>query len=136
MSQYLKGMDTVMVNLNREIAKIEGRSMKGLIESAMLIRNDMDKTPPLVPIDTGNLRHSWISTPLRVGSKFGLLIGFTANYATFVHEMRTQLPRVVKNGKVVQGWHRSNSGPKFFESALFRNKENILKIIQENARIK
>ena len=54
----LLGMRTVMDNLNRELLKIKARSMKGLIESAIIIRRDMEKTPPLIPLDTGNLRAS------------------------------------------------------------------------------
>ena len=55
----IKGFDKVMANLNREIQLIKGRSMKGLIMAAKLIRDDTEKTPPLTPLDLGNLRASW-----------------------------------------------------------------------------
>ena len=58
-TRKLTGVDQVIKNLNKEIVKIKGLSMKGLIQSAVLIRRDMDKTPPLIPIDLGNLRASW-----------------------------------------------------------------------------
>lgn len=58
----LKGVEKVMKNLNREIKGIKNRSMKGLIESAILIRRDMEVSPPLIPVDTGNLRASWFVT--------------------------------------------------------------------------
>ena len=125
----LLGMRTVMNNLNREILKIKAKSMKGLIESAIIIRRDMEKTPPLVPLDTGNLRASWFTSPIKVEGMVGLLIGFNANYAIFVHEM------VDKEAGTIN-WNRPGSGPKFFEQALTRNEKLILQTIRDNAYIK
>jgi len=125
----LKGMDIVLSNLNKEIKAIEGRTMKGLIQGAIIIHTDMEKTPPLIPIDTGNLRASWFTSTFREGRKFGLTIGFGANYALFVHEM-------VDKGSKKINWSRPNSGPKFFEASLKRNKDLVLKEIADNAAIK
>jgi len=125
----VKGMDIILSNLNKEIKAIEGRSMKGLIRAAIVIRADMEKTPPLIPIDTGNLRASWFTTTFREGTKFGLTIGFSANYALFVHEM-------IDKGSKVINWSRPNSGPKFFEASLKRNRDLVLKEIADNIQIK
>jgi hypothetical protein len=130
----IKGFDKVKNNLNKEIKGIKGRTMKGLIESAIIVRVDMDKTPPLIPIDTGNLRASWFTVQLRTLKGIGLIMGFSANYAVLVHE------RVegAKWGDGVVGkvdWNRDGSGPKFLQASLFRNAPLILKTIQENARI-
>ena len=126
----LQGMKAVITKLNAEILKIEARSMKGLIEASIIIRRDMEKTPPLVPVgETGNLRASWFTSPIKVTGMPGLLIGFNANYAIFVHEM------VDKEGKKIN-WNRPGSGPKFFEAALSRNAKLILQTIQKNAYIK
>jgi len=124
----IKGMDIVLSNLNKEIKAIEGRSMQGLIRAAIILRADMDTTPPLIPIDTGNLRSSWFTTNFRQGTMFGLTMGFSANYAVFVHEM-------VDKGSKVINWSRPDSGPKFFEASLKRNKERILQEIADNATI-
>jgi hypothetical protein len=128
---YLKGVDTVMANLNKEIQAIEGRSMKGLIESANLIRYSMDKDEPKIPVDTDNLRGSWFANPMRLLSKMFVRMGFTANYAAYVHEMIGP----TKTGKKIN-WNRTGSGPKFFEASIKRNKEKILKTIRDSARIK
>jgi len=126
----VKGLDIVLKNLDKEIKAMENRSMTGLIKAAAFIRNDMDKTPPLIPIGrTGNLRGSWTSWPYRDEKTFGIVIGFTANYAVFVHEM-------VDDAEKRINWSRPNSGPKFFQSALERNHDPILKIIGDNAQIK
>ena len=49
----------INANLNRELEKIKHRCNKGLIEAAVAIRRDMEITPPLIPIDYGNLKASW-----------------------------------------------------------------------------
>lgn len=137
----IKGMDIVLRNLNREIKAIEGRSMKGLINSAIIIRRDMDKTPPLIPVDTGNLRSSWFTTPFHLLGQIGIMMGFSANYALWVHEMLGMNPK--------EGWRygpgpnkkrwftpRRGAGPKFFEASIKRNKDKILQTIRDNAKIK
>lgn len=127
------GLAEVGKNLNREIEKIKGRTMKGLILSAILIRIDMDKTPPLIPIavDSGNLRQSWFTSPFYKGNGFGLHIGFSANYALFVHEM---IDEEGTGSKI--NWNRPRSGPKFLEQSLKRNQKEILQIIAKHSKIK
>jgi hypothetical protein len=56
---YLKGMDNVMSNLNKEIEGIKNRSMRGLIMAAAFIRQETEHTEPFTPVDFGNLRASW-----------------------------------------------------------------------------
>ena len=53
------GFAVVMANLNVELEKIKNRTTKGLILSAIEVRRDMEGTPPLIPLDYGNLRASW-----------------------------------------------------------------------------
>jgi len=168
----IKGFDEVMHNLNTEIQKIEGRTMEGLIRAAATIRKDMDKTPPLIPVDTGNMRASWFvvtakgnqenapvfkntttkklallnssynaavsesESLVKASSKENpfLIMGFGANYTMPVHEMYVGGSKNVK-GEV--GWGRKSlAGPKFFESAVKRNKDKVLKIIADKAKIK
>lgn len=130
----IKGFDTVIRNLNKEIKGIKGRSMKGLIESAVIIRRDMDKTPPKIPVDTGNLRASWFTFPVRALGGVGLIMGFSANYALVVHERVEGAPWGDGTvGKI--DWNRSGSGPKFLQASLFRNAPLVLATIQKNARV-
>lgn len=53
------GLHTVLSNLNKEIAGIKGRTLKGLIRAQIQIRRDMDKVSPTIPVDKGNLRASY-----------------------------------------------------------------------------
>jgi hypothetical protein len=126
----IKGMDIMLSNLNKEIKNIEGRIMKGLIESAIIIRRSMDEVPPLIPVDTDNLRGFWFTETIKDEKLIGLVMGFSANYAIFVHEMLDSV-----NGKKIN-WGRPNSGAKFLEASLKRNTELILKTIRDNVEIK
>jgi hypothetical protein len=120
---FLKGLDNVLKNLNREIKAIEGRSLKGMGLAVMAIRNDMETTPPLVPIDTGNLRASWFAEPLSLPTGPAVIFGFSANYAAYVHEL------------LGAHFQRPGAGPKFLQAHLRRTKERTLRIIADNARI-
>lgn len=120
----IKGMDQVLKNLNSEIRKIEGASLKGLIQAAIIIRRDMDQTPPMIPIDTGNLRGSWTVETIRSVSSPAIRLGFTSYYAWFVHEM------------VGANFQRPGAGAKFFEAALKNNRDNILNAIRREAGLR
>ena len=143
----LKGMKTVMSNLDKAIKDIEGKTLAGLIEAAIFIRRDMETTSPTIPVDLGNLRASFFIVSSKGtavspdAQEFGqsavqeatslvamkknpmVILGFGANYAIFVHE------------NVDMVFKRPGSGAKFFESALKRNQEDILKIIAKRAKI-
>lgn len=53
-----------------------------------------------------------------------LIMGFTANYAMWVHEMLGDVK-----------WQREGAGPRFFQAALERNKDKMLDIIAKNSKI-
>jgi len=163
----IKGMDIVLSNLNREILKIKGRSLKGLIEASIIVHRDMDKTAPTIPIDLGNLRQSRFTVTAKgvedgrspnfkgenatemasehsstiaetrslaqAASAQGpvLMMGFSANYAMWVHEMLGANFRQPKKGA-----RRGSPGAKFFEASLKRNKALTLETIRINVKIK
>ena len=170
-ASYLKGMEAVMANLNAQIKLIEGRSMKGLIMAAAHIRKETESSPPLTPVDYGNLRSSWFvvtATGVPVGrghssfkgpnagimeqehisttaeqqgyvksksiskSKF-LRMGYSANYAGFVHEMiGANFNPEKRKGRASR---REGAGPKWLEIHVNRNIGQIVKIVQKNAKI-
>ena len=162
----LLGVDKMVKNLNKEVAAIEGRTLKGMILAAIIIRRSMETTSPKIPIDLGNLRasffimttegelkdvefkgpessklaadHSSLVSSVKAviaGTGYPVLImGFSANYAVFVHEnmeARFYRPDAPKGKK-----GRPGSGPKFFEAAIQRNKKGTLEIIAKHAKIK
>jgi len=120
----IDGIASVMNRLNTKFIQYNAMSLPGMLEAAAHIRYDMDKTPPLIPIDEGNLRGSWFASPIMdVKTKApGVVMGFSANYAVFVHEM------------VGANFSRPGSGARFFYAALKRNQKKILKIMQNNMK--
>ena len=58
-NKYVTGLDEVVKNLNDRIKEIQGEpTLKGLVRGARIVLEDMEKTSPLIPVDTGNLRNS------------------------------------------------------------------------------
>lgn len=124
----------------------------GLIKAGIEIRRDMDKTSPTIPIDTGNLRASFtmvtrntvqspesselkgkeiqehsqfveqLKTKTSNSNKPILLMGFSANYAVYVHE------------NLKAKFQRPGSGAKFFESALWRNAARVMEILRNELK--
>jgi len=167
-----KDVEKVMENLNREIERIQGGSLTGLIKAAMLIRNETEHGTVKTPVDLGNLRASWFvvssggkvlkgggkshtsegQSAKFVGPKAGdlvsghssmlmemqgqaetlanvmygpfLIMGYTANYALWVHE------------NIGAHFKRPGAGPKWFEAAIKSQRDNIIKVIKENAKVK
>lgn len=55
----IKGLTQVMTNLNMQLEGIKVRSLKGLVESALLVRRETETWNPVTPVDLGNLRSSY-----------------------------------------------------------------------------
>lgn len=122
-SFQIRGFDKLMKQLNTEVAGIQDRTAKGILKAVAHVRTDMDKTPPLIPIDSGNLRRSWTVVTYNVSDAFVARFGFTANYAIPVHEV------------MGRSFKRPGAGPRFFYAAIRRNQQKILDIIAEEAAI-
>lgn len=114
----LKGVDVVLNNLSKEIRGIENRSASGLAAAALVIEADAIKE---TPVDTGNLRGSSYTEVIEMENGPGAIIGYTAAYAPFVHE--------IDKNYTVGNW-------KFLQNALIRNEARVLRIIQRSARVK
>jgi hypothetical protein len=55
----LRGLNTVITNLNKQIKEIKGGTLEGLIEAAGEIYQETERGEPITPVDTGALRASW-----------------------------------------------------------------------------
>jgi len=124
----LVGIESVTAGLNKELGKLTIRGVEGIYRSIIVIRSSMETTPPLVPMGKnrpgytgGHLRSSWFQEFLSNAKtgQIGVVFGFTANYAVYVHEMV---------GEQIT-WSRVGSGPKFLQSAVKRNSKEIVRLI-------
>ncbi len=140
----LKGIKEVTKNLESALSKIKGMTAKGFIEVSIILRTDMENTPPKIPVDTGALRASYFTivtegkgtithregedvaevSSVMMGLKDpACAIGFTADHAVRVHEdMQTK-------------FKRPGSGAKFLEAAIKRNRSKILSTLAKNIRL-
>ena len=83
---YFKGVDTVLKNLNRTSHKVGMAVEKGLIAGGTYLRT---KSMEIVPFQIGKL-HASAYAPRNVGGrgfKADIVIGYTAEYAVWVHEI-------------------------------------------------
>jgi len=117
----VRGLSAVLQKLNKTIADIELHTKEGLTEAALVVKADSVKG---TPIDTGNLRGSAFHLVEEDGKhKFSAIVGYTANYALWVHEMPAH--------------YNFNSGSnKFLEKALLKNQGRILQILVKHAKLK
>lgn len=122
-----KNMDTVVNNINAQIRLLPRATARGLLSAAIYIRGKMERESPKTPVKTGNMRSSFYTRPMKIGSSsIAVELGYTAHYAPKVHEM---------TGEGVR-WTRKGSGALWFLSALQTNAPEILRIIQKAAMIK
>lgn len=133
--ESILGFDEVLRNLSREIQNIQGRSAEGLVRAAEWLRFDMDHVSPKIPVDTNNLRGSWFTETFHQGKDLGVVLGFTANYALWVHEMVDADFTSVRTRRGKEYKPREGAGAKFMEAALNRNHDKILEIIHQYAKI-
>jgi hypothetical protein len=152
-------LQQVMSNLNKEIKKIEKRSLAGLIDGVIIIRRDMDKTSPKIPVDLGNLRSSWFVT----ASKGGVIEGNTPEFegegasgmsgehieviASALADVQMNIDPLVICGfsanyalfvheNISATFQRPGAGAKFFSASILRNKKKVLEAIKNKAKIR
>lgn len=83
--------------------------------AGMVIRDSILEEPR-APHKTGNLWRSQKIEPPRIEhGEITIELGFDAEYAAAVHEMPTNV-----------NWTMANSGPKFLEAKLIKNKEKYI----------
>lgn len=136
----VSGLRNVTANLNRAIRHVEGGTLKGLKLAALHIK---EQAMPITPHSgtTGrrkkdggrgvrgggsNLRNSaFVSVERKTAKRIVARIGYTAKYASWVHEMPNDV-----------NWTTPGTGNKFLEKAVRRNTREILAIIRANAKVK
>jgi hypothetical protein len=162
----LTGMSEVMSGLQREIEQIEGVTHKGLLRAALLIRRHAQELTPVVTGNLRDSCYVWTSwAGVKAGGQRTsatmatqqhaleyregrpvVVVGYSAVYAASVHEN----PRAGKTGGVSPSgrqYQRTKTGRptwstrpqgqwKFLEQAVQGNKNEIIRIIQQEARRK
>src|SRR5690242_969348 len=117
-SVEVEGLETVRKRLHVVAGEYATGMERGQCKGGLYLLN---KTLPLTPIDTGGLRASGFVEKNGTGFKTQVTVGFTQPYATFVHE-RMDLH------------HAAPTQAKFLESASARYRDQIARIIRDEAQ--
>lgn len=134
MTVIIRGIPQVVANLNKEIAKIEGRSRKGLLKSGLLLQSASGKEAPIMD---GNLAaSSYIASDLKSRGMV-VYVGYHAVYAARTHEN----PRSGKTGGISPSGYKykkwaTTGNWKFLENPFKRLAGRFLQIIRDNVRFK
>jgi len=115
MNNTEQDINKVFKNINTVLSKRAEQS--AIYTAGLFVKGSAQK---LTPIDTGALKASAYVRPLK-GSGVGVRVGFTQNYAVFVHER-------------VELFHRVGQA-KFLSTAVFNNKAKIEKIIGRKIKV-
>lgn len=128
----VKGLDTLLKNLNKEIQKIEGNTRKGLSKAGLFIKAEAQER---APVDYGVLRNSAFSqiSPVTFKGYPVVTVGFTAKYAAWVHEMPMKLKGLPRTSGSKKGVYWQGGENKFLEKAVKWNVKEILNIIKTEA---
>ena len=84
MSVELKGLDEVLANLHAEISHIQGATLAGIKEAVVYIQG---AAVEITPMRLSPLRQSAFTDSEMQGDTAVGRVGYTAEYAPFVHEM-------------------------------------------------
>jgi len=116
----VEGIEIVNANLKREVAKIEGDTFRGVKIALAWLSGVVLK---LTPVDFGILRNSIFTSATKRKGVIDAIIGFTAEYAPFVHE------------KISANFKAPGTQAKFLEEPVMENQTEILQIIAKEARL-
>lgn len=132
------GLDKVVRNLNREIGGIKGRTKGGLREAGNHILNVAHPTVPHSGSGQivggrkrsggGTLRRSRFVRTMDTNRGPAALVGYSAPYAVYVHEIRVKHP--------VRNWTTPGTGHKFLENAAKHESREVVAIVRRRARVR
>ena len=123
-----------MRNLRREIGRIEGLTLAGVVEAANFIQGEAMEITPMSDNrrladgsihEGGNLINSAFTDSEQTSRGPVSRVGYTAEYAAAVHEMPDST-----------NWSKPGTGNKFLEKPISQNHRAILQILRDAARIR
>lgn len=128
MGVKVKGVNQAKQKLDALLGEVQGRKVGRAIKSALFIIGADAAT--MTPIDTSYLVNSQYHELLVNGTRVTGRVGYSANYAVYVHEASGKLkgrPRANGSGNY---WDPSGE-PKFLEKAFKDNADKVAAIIRK-----
>lgn len=121
-------LDEVLNKLNKEIQGIKGNTRRGAFKAAKHLEV---RAVDLAPKEYSTLANSSFSKP----SARGALVGFTAEYALFVHENMEQKLKGSPRPSGLGVYWGPDGQPKFLETPMKEDRKIILEIMRKEARV-
>ena len=147
MTAPIVGIEDVVKNLTKEIKKIRGRTVGGVLEAAQYVKGESQAECPVV---TGALKNSAYVKPFGTQKKPGALVGYSSVYALSVHENPRagategfspsgkpyRAPLLPSGRRSTQKVYSTVGKWKFLEDPLRQSADKILDIIRRKAKIR
>lgn len=128
----LKGLETVMKNLDKQLSDIGTRTVQGLLAGGRVI---LEEAKRRVPVEYGDLQNSGY-VAVSDDQRLAVDIGFTAPYALAIHEnMEQKLKGKPRPSGIGVYWGPSGQ-PKFLESAARDKSRDAVRVVAENAKVR
>jgi hypothetical protein len=120
MSVKMRGGREISANLNRELKRIDGDLFKGILLGMKMFQGESQE---IAPHDKGVLIGSAFSDADRTRTRVRGRVGYTAEYAPYVHEMPDET-----------NWSKPGTGNKFLFKAVMNNTQRLLDIVRKYAK--
>ena len=124
----ITGMQSVMSKLTKATSNINSALSRGLVKGGHFLQRESQK---IVPVDTGNLKGSAFTRKLNWDH---VLVGYTALYASFVHEDLTKAHGKAYNmkmqGRGIERMFNSGRQNKFLNYSKLRGENQQAKFLE------
>lgn len=127
----VKGLNTVITNMRRSQRHHTTGIVRGIKRGGLFVQRESQK---IAPVDTGNLKASAFTREFQLGKRHGVVVGYTAKYAPFVHEAPMKLKGKKRPGGKGSFWDPKGRGSnKFLERPIREKREEIIEIVKKEA---
>jgi hypothetical protein len=131
--QYLKGLDTVVENIQAVVDKLAAKSTKGLADALLFVGTESQQR---APVDTGDLRGSLQVTldgsPIAVGIKGSGITAVTPIPDKAIKgEISYNTKYAARQHEHIEYDHPRGGQAKYLESVLVENSDRILKLMAD-----
>ena len=139
--RHISGLNQVLANTKKATALIRAGERRGLLRAGFFLQR---KSQDIVPWDEGNLHSTAFTRPEMTALGDSVIVGYTAEYAVYVHEDMEKAHGEAYNKKYamkivagIKGYHTrgENQQAKFLEKPARENRTEMLAMIaKETAR--
>lgn len=130
MAKAVKGLDLTLKNLNKKILAVKNVTVDGLLAGGLVVQGDAQKH---VPVEHGVLRQSGYTRKVRGGASPIVEVGFTAEYAPWVHE-NLEMKLAGKPRPSGKGVYWGPQGEaRFLANAVERQTDRVVEIVAKRA---